>query len=137
VTTKKPRAPSKYGTLTLPVETIEKLHAIAEAMADPGRRPNMSKTAAALVERHVTTSTALAAIVMDAPVPRRRPVRKPSAEALAALPPGQRAAYIARMEAPQPTYAAIAKRPEIQALGLTTEQSAKYAAEQAIKKLHG
>lgn len=161
-----------FATVSLPLEAVKKLRAIAAATAAPGRRPSVAAAALAIIESasavpHVstpagkgrmnitlpanavrrllamadevggTTTTALAALIAEARVPRARRFRKPSAEALAALSPAHRAAYLARMESPQPTYAEIARRPEIHALGLNNEPAVKYAAEQVFKKLHG
>ncbi len=110
--------PRSGANITLPAEYIRKLQAIAERTAGNA----------------VTIAALLAALIAEAPIPRKRRVRKPSAEALAALSPAYRAAYLARMETPQPTYAEIARRG---IPGLNSEPAVKYAAETSIRKLHG
>ena len=110
--------PRSGANITLPAGYIRKLQTIAQRTAGDA----------------VTIAALLAALIAEAPVPRKRAVRKPSAKALAALSLAHRAAYLARMETPQPTYAEIARRG---IPGLNSEPAVKYAAERAIKLLHG
>jgi len=85
--------------LTLPPHLAAKLQAMAEAEAAPGEQPNRSAVVARLIS--------------EAPEPAKP---KRARKAIDNLRDIERIVYLARRERPEPTYAEILARPEVQAL---------------------